>query len=421
MAVRFPTNAEGQEGHVHRNRWTAAINAGGPTLNFGTPSRGFYFDASVAGPTDVSGVWSSDGNAFNGLVSLAAAGGVGILKGTGTSAPDSGPGPIVEVQARDMTNQTAGLTFLTLTAPSGGWTWEKVSNLHVEFNYDGSDVIISYWDSDGGTKLGEHTNTGYSNTSGASLRVIVEGDLLMILAVGDDNDITWNTPSGWTEFGETNDGGGDDASIGCWYIAAEDTNAVVTSLVRTGSEELVGVIMLVEGVDTSDTSASGSVEVDASFASRTNTTSPDPTSTGAGNADGFFPGDAVIAHTGNRSDAEHLGSAPTGLPWNTSPPSGYTIESGTPGGTRGTNAQGGPGRLEQGSGNGDAQQTWAYKILTAAAATEDPGAFSGFTNSARDHKVYTWGIRAKKIRPHDPSYHGNVVQVHDQYRDRRAV
>jgi hypothetical protein len=124
----------------------------------------YYFDGHTS-ITDANNVWSNDANAFDGNTTDSAtttSGGssdVRNLIGTGTTAPTSG-GNITQVRARlfanadtsqafhdlvqadikdgstslgtpiGANNATAAFgSYVTLSAPSGGWTWTKVNGL----------------------------------------------------------------------------------------------------------------------------------------------------------------------------------------------------------------------------------------------------------------------------------------------------
>ncbi len=124
----------------------------------------YYFDASDAGPTDTNARWDNDADAFDGSQSTFAnrnSVAAGSLSGEGTTAPTSGSS-IGEVWVRlrtelfgtaapmtvDVDEDSVGGTELAtvsisseanrvtefkLTAPSGGWTWQKVNDLAVEY------------------------------------------------------------------------------------------------------------------------------------------------------------------------------------------------------------------------------------------------------------------------------------------------
>ncbi len=124
-----------------------------------------HFDASDAGPTDSSANWTNDANAFDGSVSTFAtssASGTGTLSGEGTTAPTTGA-TIGEVWVRlffkgasdipsfdwNVYEDSVGGTVLyagvetttaapawierKLTAPAGGWTWQKINDLAIDF------------------------------------------------------------------------------------------------------------------------------------------------------------------------------------------------------------------------------------------------------------------------------------------------
>ena len=133
----------------------------------------YYFDASVSGPTDAQGVWTSPANGFNGATAsqtytTTTTSSINKLIGKGTNAPGTGntitsvrcrvfhqglyvSGTVTgsgRVNIRD-SSDTEALGFVsraldtnfgpgwsdykTLTAPSGGWSWTEVQNLIVEF------------------------------------------------------------------------------------------------------------------------------------------------------------------------------------------------------------------------------------------------------------------------------------------------
>ena len=125
----------------------------------------FYFDASISGPTDPNNVWSSESNAFNGNTSTDSFNSTNgstssnYLQGVGTTAYIDG-GTIVQVRARVHGSSNNAPTvhasiatdsshseilgeatvsgvgnqwgsFTTLSAPTGGWTWEALRELAV--------------------------------------------------------------------------------------------------------------------------------------------------------------------------------------------------------------------------------------------------------------------------------------------------
>jgi hypothetical protein len=136
----------------------------------------YYFDASDAGPTDPDSVWTNDANAFDGNVltdaicSTDGSTSSNFLLGEGTDAPPSGM-TIGSVQARvinvfnafNVTTNAAiytdGLGELlgtatattnlhsgdpvTLSTPSGGWTWAKIQALEVKIYATGTDATYN--------------------------------------------------------------------------------------------------------------------------------------------------------------------------------------------------------------------------------------------------------------------------------------
>ncbi len=149
----------------------------------------YYFDASDAGPTDPDANWANDANAFDGLTTtLATATLVGdtttkYLMGEGTNAPSSSQDGIYVVKARiyskpgyygqenaaiytdglgELLGTCVNLTdipggawgaYLTLTTPSGGWTWDKLSKLETKIyctNVAGAVYRVEILVSDGG-------------------------------------------------------------------------------------------------------------------------------------------------------------------------------------------------------------------------------------------------------------------------------
>ena len=125
----------------------------------------YYFDASDAAPTDPDSAWTNDANVFDIDESTAAEASAGagsvstrFLLAEGTNAPDNGL-TIFRVKARvygsgltsptvDAAIYTDGLgellgtaqhnndpgwgSYITLSTPTGGWTWVKVQALEVK-------------------------------------------------------------------------------------------------------------------------------------------------------------------------------------------------------------------------------------------------------------------------------------------------
>jgi hypothetical protein len=125
----------------------------------------YYFDASVSGPTDAQAVWTNDSNVFDGSLisgdsytSSLGSDSNNALLGAGTTAPTSGL-DITQVRARvygyrttsnilnaavytaskgellgtpvNDTNPADWGNYVTLSTPTGGWTWTKASQLEV--------------------------------------------------------------------------------------------------------------------------------------------------------------------------------------------------------------------------------------------------------------------------------------------------
>ena len=103
-----------------------------------------YFDGSIS-ITDARNAWTNDANAFNGnTTTFATAGGTqgpksGALVGAGTSGSISSGSTILSVRARlyggGSTTRTWG-SWVTLTAPTGGWTPANVKSLETRMYND---------------------------------------------------------------------------------------------------------------------------------------------------------------------------------------------------------------------------------------------------------------------------------------------
>lgn len=96
----------------------------------------YYINASDSGPTDAGSNWTNDANAFDGNLATSASttalGNADTLVAGGTNAPILSY-TISQVRARiyASANNVSGLfgSYVTLTTPSGGWTWQKVNDL----------------------------------------------------------------------------------------------------------------------------------------------------------------------------------------------------------------------------------------------------------------------------------------------------
>jgi hypothetical protein len=136
----------------------------------GLSASSYYFDASDAATSDPNGVWGSDASAFNGdtstnaITSTAGDDSLNYLMGEGTNAPTSGR-IIDSVRVRIYSTQVNGATsnakiytdglaevlgtatnnsstadygsYVTLSTPSGGWTWQKINDLEIKLYQSG--------------------------------------------------------------------------------------------------------------------------------------------------------------------------------------------------------------------------------------------------------------------------------------------
>src|SRR3990167_247638 len=127
----------------------------------------YYFNTSDVAVSDPNNVWTDDANGFDGSTStFARTSTIGstssnYIMGEGTDAPTSG-GTITQVRARanvwgtgivpgkcNCVFYTNGLaeslgsislvvepqgwtSYIVLTAPSGGWTWQKINDLEIK-------------------------------------------------------------------------------------------------------------------------------------------------------------------------------------------------------------------------------------------------------------------------------------------------
>lgn len=98
----------------------------------------YYVNANI-GTLDAQNAWVNDANAFDGsTTTVASMGGTsssssGALVGRGTTAPTSG-NAITQVRARiyaggNTTGTRSWSSYVTLSTPTGGWDWTKVSQL----------------------------------------------------------------------------------------------------------------------------------------------------------------------------------------------------------------------------------------------------------------------------------------------------
>lgn len=116
-------------------------NGSGGSLVTKTVSSSYYFNASDAGPTDIGGAWTNDANAFDSDATPSTYAYTSTdtqsLEGTGTDAPTSG-NLIINVEFRiyggDSTTSGWGDWVTYQNIPSGGWTWQIINDLEIEFS-----------------------------------------------------------------------------------------------------------------------------------------------------------------------------------------------------------------------------------------------------------------------------------------------
>ena len=322
----------------------------------------YYFDASDAGPTDASDSWIDDADGFDGITPGTTADTrsdteTGMLKATGTNAPASGDA-IDHVDARCMIATGGGgaawETPVELSTPSGGWTWAKVQALHVECvpAASGTDDTIKVYVSDGGALLGtlysadaagwmiarievtttatgiylptnadttlydEQVSNGATTLTFTVPSGVSDGDHLLIQASGDDDDVSWSPPSttsgcgAWSEIFEYVRAS-DDMGFGAWWClvnTASSASGQSVALVRTGSEELAGIMTVVQGAHADFEDSAGEPSVSTDNVDGSPDITPEPyvtTNDGAvvviqdvGNSWGEVSSDTIVAPSG---------------------------------------------------------------------------------------------------------------------------
>lgn len=102
------------------------------------PVATYYFDASIAGPTDPNAVWTNEADIFDasdatsGFTSTDGSKTTNYIEGKGTNATGSDYVMQVRGRVRHFTGGSAGYSaYVTLTAPGGSWDWTKVGDLEV--------------------------------------------------------------------------------------------------------------------------------------------------------------------------------------------------------------------------------------------------------------------------------------------------
>jgi len=236
---------------------------------------------------------------------------------------------------------------------------------------------------------------------------VATGNHLMIVLHGDDNDITWATPSttagctAWTKHFEENGSSGDDSSLAmfwCYVTDALQADGESVAVVRGGNEEQVGVLAVISDAheDFID------VAYTAGHFSESDNTDTPSIPTIITNTDGAL----VIALDGARTECGTIHTEVGGATWlvRGSSPAGFLYEGGDPTllppGERQTNADAGPSRASMGSGNGDANLTWGYYEKASAGIV---GSYSvNLYGWNRDHKTVVFAIKpAPTVAIHD--------------------
>lgn len=130
----------------------------------------YYFDASDAAITDPLADWTNDANAADGSTATSASS-ASILTDTakyiqieGTNFPDSS-GIVTRVRARLYIGTSGSYSnYVTLTAPTGGWTTAQVQGLETRSYFDPdvtNKVRTNFYENGtaGGTSLGISSST----------------------------------------------------------------------------------------------------------------------------------------------------------------------------------------------------------------------------------------------------------------------
>jgi len=152
--------------------WASVVHndSTGPIVSISAPLNTYYFDASVAGPTDVNAKWANEANFVdesvltNASYSENPSSSADDILQEGTSAPSSGFS-ITKVEARFISENTAGYTGAKLAirdstdtllvqftanhsagaawtdyedvpAPATGWTWSELAGLYCDIGPD---------------------------------------------------------------------------------------------------------------------------------------------------------------------------------------------------------------------------------------------------------------------------------------------
>lgn len=264
----------------------------------------YYFDASRGGPTDSSANWTDDANAFDGSISTFArsASSTGTLDAWGTTAPTTGSDVIRSVRVRiygrlvsarvyednagspgtqlAATNVASGPNWTNpylLDIPTGGWTWDKISKLHVGLTASSTNCdayIIEIIVAVNVPTVENHTTADSGGATQTSLTIpeptgIVANEVLVAIGMSDTDGADGNnlstTETGWTKIAEV--GSGDsDCAVAAWYKVAAGSDGSFT-FDCTDSDELIGWYLRISNVDTSDPTGGTSSQLWASFLS----------------------------------------------------------------------------------------------------------------------------------------------------------
>ena len=141
----------------------------------------YYFDGSDAAASDPDSAWTDETNADDGNVATLASTATNgsessnYLQIEGTNSPSSG-GAITQVRARVNTGSSF-LAYSTLSAPAGGWTWEKLQGLEFrawkEASGPGSGSFLKWYEDGnaGSTSLGSYIYGGSPQISKVEIEV----------------------------------------------------------------------------------------------------------------------------------------------------------------------------------------------------------------------------------------------------------
>lgn len=140
------------------------------------------------GITDSDAEWFSDSQAFDGSgtstyawTQVAGNNGVNFLHGQGTSAPTSNTSSITQVRFRVYGSQNGSSAawggWVTIPAPSGGWTWTKLSNIEVKFWVQWDDEAIHAEVYSDGLAQTLVSNTAVYSSPGGSYRSVHDTEI----------------------------------------------------------------------------------------------------------------------------------------------------------------------------------------------------------------------------------------------------